>query len=58
VSTALRAGYDSSATDPSDGGSGVSAGLGVLWKSWGIDMAWAPYGALGQTYRYALLVKF
>jgi long-subunit fatty acid transport protein len=58
MSGALRAGYNSAATDPSGGMVGVTAGLGVTWKCWGFDMAWAPYGNLGQTFRYALLVKF
>ena len=58
MSAALRAGYNSASTDPSGGTVGVTGGLGITWKSWGFDMAWAPYGNLGQTFRYALLVKF
>ena len=58
MSAALRAGYNSAATDPSGGMVGLTAGMGVTWKSWGFDVAWAPYGDLGQTFRYALLVKF
>jgi hypothetical protein len=58
MSAALRAGWNSAATDPSGGTAGVTAGLGVTWKNWGFDFAWAPYGSLGQTFRYALLVKF
>jgi len=58
MAAALRAGYNSAATDPSGGMVGLTAGMGVTWKSWGFDVAWAPYGDLGQTFRYALLVKF
>jgi hypothetical protein len=58
MSVAVRGGYNSAATDVTEGMSGVSAGFGVTWRQWGFDMAWAPYGALGQTFRYALIVKF
>lgn len=58
MTAALRAGYSSAAADAPDGMGGVTGGLGVTWKNWGFDLAWAPYGSLGQTFRYALLVKF
>lgn len=53
----LRAGYNTAGTDP-DGLTGLSAGLGLSWRQWGFDVAWVPYGDLGQTFRYALVVKF
>jgi hypothetical protein len=55
---AFRLGYNTAAADASDGLSGVTGGLGLAWTHWGFDMAWAPYGALGHTFRYAVLVKF
>lgn len=58
MSAAMRLGYNSAASDPTDGLAGVTGGLGVTWKNWGFDLSWAPYGSLGQTFRYALLVTF
>jgi hypothetical protein len=55
---ALRAGYSSAAAGISEGPAGVSAGLGLSWRGMGFDVAWAPYGALGQTFRYAFLLRF
>ncbi|HRY29674.1 MAG TPA: PorV/PorQ family protein [Elusimicrobiota bacterium] len=54
----LRAGYNSAGTDPTDELTGISIGAGLAWRSWGFDAAWVPYGVLGQTFRYAFLVKF
>lgn len=54
----LRAGYNSAGTDPSDGLTGVSAGMGLSWRNWGFDAAWVPYGVLGNTFRYSFLVRF
>jgi hypothetical protein len=58
LSAALRGGYDSVAADAPGGTAGVALGGGLTWKNWTVDMAWAPYGDLGQTFRYAFLVKF
>ncbi len=58
MKAALRGGYNTESTDVKDGLAGITAGLGVTWRNWGFDMAWAPYGVLGHTFRYALLVKF
>lgn len=57
LSGSLRAGYNSAGTDPTDG-NGISIGMGLAWREWGFDMAWAPYGVLGNTFRYSFLVKF
>jgi hypothetical protein len=57
LSGAVRAGYNTAGTDAEDL-TGVSVGLGLAWRNWGFDTAWVPYGSLGQTFRYALLVKF
>jgi hypothetical protein len=54
---AIRAGYTSTSAEVEDG-SGMSVGMGLKWRQWGFDMAWVPYGVLGQTFRYALVVKF
>lgn len=58
ISGALRAGYTSSGQDVSEGLTGVSMGLGLTWRSVGFDAAWVPYGLLGNTFRYAFLIKF
>jgi hypothetical protein len=54
----LRAGFNSAGTDPSDGLTGLSIGLGLSWRNVAFDAAWVPYGFLGNTFRYAFLVKF
>jgi hypothetical protein len=54
----VRAGYNSGGTDPTDKLTGVSVGLGLSWRDWAFDVAWVPYGILGQTFRYAFLVRF
>ena len=54
----LRAGYTTAGSDVTEGLTGVSMGGGLAWRHFGFDMAWVPYGALGNTFRYALLVKF
>lgn len=58
MSGSLRAGYNSAGTDPTDGLTGVSVGLGLAWRDWSFDTAWVPYGVLGQTFRYAFLIRF
>jgi hypothetical protein len=55
---ALRAGHSSAGDDITDGLTGLSVGAGLTWREWGFDMAWVPYGLLGSTFRYSLLVKF
>ncbi|MBI4396536.1 MAG: PorV/PorQ family protein, partial [Elusimicrobia bacterium] len=54
----LRAGYNSAGTDPTDGLSGVSIGMGLTWRGFRFDTAWVPYGVLGNTFRYAFLIEF
>lgn len=56
-SASLRAGYYTRNTDPS-GLSGLSAGAGLSYKSMAFDFAWVPFGDLGNTFRYSLLLKF
>jgi hypothetical protein len=54
---ALRGGYNSSNTD-AEGLTGVSLGAGVSFRRVEFDFAWLPYGDLGNTFRYSLLVRF
>jgi len=53
---ALRSGYNSTATD-SDG-SGITLGGGVGLGRLDMDFAWVPFADLGNTYRYALRIRF
>jgi hypothetical protein len=53
----LRAGYNSAAAD-ADGASGLSLGLGLDFSRWAFDVTWAPYGALGDSFRYGFRVSF
>lgn len=57
-SAALRAGYKTISDDRLDGLSGLSAGAGAAFRHFRFDFAWLPYGILGDTFRYALSVKF
>lgn len=54
---ALRAGYNSSATD-ADSASGLSFGAGLGFGRLDLDFAWVPFGDLGNTFRYAALMRF
>ncbi len=53
IAIAPRAGF----TNASDLG-GLQAGIGIDIKKFGVDIAYAPYEDLGNTYKVALLVKF
>ena len=57
ISGALRAGYNSANTD-AGGFGGASFGGGIVYGNVGFDFALIPFGDLGNTYRYSLLVKF
>ncbi|MFC2061607.1 PorV/PorQ family protein [Elusimicrobiota bacterium] len=37
---------------------GISAGVGFLYRKYGLDYAWVPYADLGQTHRISLSLKF
>lgn len=54
---AARAGY-SSFLQKIEGTRGLSLGFGVSLDPASFDFAWVPYGDLGNTFRYSLLVKF
>jgi hypothetical protein len=49
---ALRCGYKNDSD--LNGLAGIRAGLGVSFKGFGIDYAYAPYGDLGATHRFTL----
>ncbi len=54
---ALRAGYTSARRD-GEGLNGVTLGAGLGFHRAKFDFAWLPFGTLGNTFRYSLLVKF
>ncbi len=55
---ALRAGYRTDNTKEEDGLVGPTAGIGIL--VWGQELAyaWVPYGDLGNTQYFSLLIIF
>lgn len=53
----LRGGYFTQNTDPS-GLAGLSLGAGLGYKQVSFDFAWVPFGVLGNTFRYSVLLKF
>ncbi len=53
---ALRAGYDSTVTD--GGATGLTMGGGLGFGRLDMDVAWVPFADLGNTYRYALRIRF
>ena len=55
---AMRAGYNTTTAENSNALSGISAGFGFRLKSFGIDYAFVPYGKLGETHRFSLVMKF
>ncbi len=57
VGGAFRFGYTSSRRD-NGGLSGVTAGGGLSFNKANFDFAWIPFGALGDSFRFSLLVKF
>jgi hypothetical protein len=54
---ALRAGYDSTGAGTA-GGTGLTLGAGLGFSRWGLDISWAPYGALGDSLRYGFRFSF
>jgi hypothetical protein len=57
VGTNIRFGYS---TDRSNnpGLNGPTLGAGLTFKRASFDFAWVPFGDLGDTFRYSILVKF
>lgn len=58
AAAALRAGYNSSRRELGGAMSGVSAGAGLSFPKADFDLAWIPFGPLGDSFRFSLLVKF
>ncbi|TPW21615.1 MAG: hypothetical protein FD126_509 [Elusimicrobia bacterium] len=57
VSGALRGGFNTHRID-NDGNNLMTFGAGVNFYRAGFDFAWVPYGDLGNTFRFSLLLKF
>jgi len=57
VSGALRFGYSSQRKD-NDGLNGLAMGAGLNFYKVSFDFAWQPFGTLGDTFRYSLLLRF
>ncbi|MFH1722998.1 MAG: PorV/PorQ family protein [Elusimicrobiota bacterium] len=57
LSGSVRGGYNASNTD-ADGFDGVTFGAGVGYGRLDFDFAWIPFGELGNTFRYCVLVRF
>ncbi len=57
ITGAFRAGFTSSRRD-NGGLAGVTAGGGLAFQKASFDFAWIPFGALGDAFRFSLLVKF
>ncbi|MBU2573162.1 MAG: PorV/PorQ family protein [Elusimicrobia bacterium] len=53
----VRAGYSNHRKDV-EGTSGVTLGAGLSLPGLAFDFAWVPFGDLGNTFRYSLLVRF
>ena len=54
---AFRFGYSSERT-ANPGFNGISFGAGISFHKAAFDFAWIPFGGLGDTFRYSLIVKF
>ncbi|MDD5657514.1 MAG: PorV/PorQ family protein [Elusimicrobia bacterium] len=57
ISGTLRFGY-SSQRRANDGLNGMALGAGLNFHKASFDFAWQPFGSLGNTFRYSLLVRF
>ena len=57
LAAALRFGYNSSRR-ANDGLNGVTAGAGLSFNRAAFDFAWVPFGTLGDSFRFSLLIKF
>lgn len=57
VAGAYRFGYSSQRKD-NPGLSGIATGAGIRYYRAHFDFAWIPFGSIGNTYRYSLLIKF
>lgn len=53
----VRAGY-SNHRKSAEGASGLTLGAGLSLPGFTFDFAWVPFGDLGSTFRYSVLVRF
>lgn len=53
-----RAGYHTGNKDTGGGLTGLTMGAGISYKAYALDYAFVPFGALGNTYRVSLDMKF
>jgi hypothetical protein len=58
AAAALRFGYNSSRRELGSAMSGVSAGAGLSFPKGDFDLAWIPFGPLGDSFRFSVLIKF
>ena len=57
IELAGRIGYKTNTISDLNALSGLSAGVGFVWKRTGVDYVWVPYGDLGNTHRISLTIK-
>jgi len=57
IELAARVGYKTSTISDLNALSGLSTGVGFLWKRMALDYVWVPYGDLGNTHRISLTIK-
>ncbi|MFA6316018.1 MAG: PorV/PorQ family protein [Elusimicrobiota bacterium] len=57
LTAAFRGGYSSHYRDIA-GLNGMAMGMGLTYNVASFDFAWLPFGRLGDTFRYSLLLKF
>lgn len=57
IELAGRIGYKTNTISDLNALSGLSAGVGFLWKRLALDYVWVPYGDLGNTHRISLTIK-
>jgi len=57
TSILIRGGYNTKGSD-AGGLGGISAGLGISYKSFALDYAFVPYGKIGDTNRISLGIKY
>lgn len=57
ITASIRTGYSSHYRDIG-GLNGFTLGTGFSYYKAAFDFAWVPYGYLGHTFRYSLLIKF
>ncbi len=57
LTASVRGGYNTGRSS-AGGLAGASVGFGAAWRSFEADFAWSPAGALGDVFKYSVLVRF